>query len=94
MTNDLVPQESMTPGFGMAGQVICPFMSVARLQPCLKSACELWTELTYAAGTPDERKVARCALTWMPTIAAEQTQALNRLTKAMTALDETNAPPA
>lgn len=80
--NELSPaahpeSELMTPGIGVAGQVMCPFMSVVRLQPCLKSGCELWTELTYG-----QTKVARCSLTWLAFLSTETRQAIEKLKDA------------
>lgn len=88
MNGDLVQREGTTPGMGVAGLVMCPILKC----PCLKSACALWVELTYAAGTKDERKVGNCALAWTPVISSEQTQALNRLTAAMKERTPTDAP--
>lgn len=67
------------PGVGMAGQVMCPFMSVVRMQPCLKGGCELWTELTYAQGTPQEHRVGRCALSWLAVLSTETREAIDRV---------------
>ena len=67
----------MTPGFGVAGQVICPFMSVVRMQPCLKSGCELWVELSYG-----DKKVARCSLAWLSTLSTEVRGAIDKLKDA------------
>ena len=64
-----------TPGFGAAGLVMCPLMKTA----CVKHACEFWVELTYAAGTPDQHLVGRCAYAWQAILQAENTQAINRL---------------
>ena len=76
-----------TPGFGVAGQVVCPRMSITHQVMCVKGACEFWVELTYAAGTKDENRVGRCADAWKAILAAESTQAMIRLTQA---LEKTN----
>src|SRR3990167_7663971 len=65
----------MTPGYGVSGLVLCPLLR----NPCVKSACEFWVELTYAAGTPDQHQVGRCAYAWQAILQAENTQAINRL---------------
>lgn len=70
---------SSTPGFGVAGLVLCPLLKSA----CVKSACEFWVELTYAAGTPDQHQVGRCALAWNAILQAEGNQAVSRLTAAI-----------
>lgn len=67
----------MIPGIGVAGQVMCPFMSVVRMQPCLKSGCEMWVELSYG-----QTKVARCALTWLPVLSTELRGAIEKLKDA------------
>lgn len=64
----------LIPGIGVAGQVMCPFMSVVRMQPCLKSGCELWIELTYG-----NTKVARCSLAWLSTLTTEVRGAIDKL---------------
>lgn len=81
--NELSPaahpeEKELTPGIGVAGQVMCPIMSVVRLQPCLKSGCELWVELTYGNG----QKVARCSLTWLSLLSTETRSAIDRLKDA------------
>ena len=78
---DLVDQASVpsVPGIGQAGVMVCPIMK----GPCWKSACMLWVELTYAGGTPEERKVGNCSLHWLAVVTTEQTQAMNRLTDAV-----------
>ncbi len=65
---------ALIPGMGMAGQTICPFMSVVRVQPCMKGACELWVELKYG-----EQKVARCSLSWLAVLNTETRQAIEKL---------------
>lgn len=80
-------------GMGVAGQMICPLMSITHTVVCVKAACELWTELTYGAGTPTEKKVARCALYWNPVLLAEQTQEMRRLREALTATKAPDATP-
>lgn len=74
----------MTPGIGVAGEVLCPIMSIGRIggAPCIKNKCEFWVELTYGSGTPDERRVARCALSWLPVLSTEITEAIKKLAEA------------
>lgn len=80
--NSRVPS---TPGFGVAGMVMCPLMKM----PCVKSACEFWVELMYAAGTPDANKVGRCAYAWQAILQAEGNQAINRLHETVKQLTPT-----
>lgn len=69
--NDITKKEEpMVPGIGVAGAVMCPFMKGL----CLKSACELWVELTYG-----DRKVARCSLSWMTLLSTEVRQSIDKL---------------
>lgn len=80
MDNNLVPEQKkdMTPGFGIAGQVMCPF-SFMGPRPCSKSGCEWWVELTYDAGKENETKVARCAVSWLALLNTEIRGAIDRL---------------
>lgn len=73
----------VTPGIGVAGMVMCPFGF--QKGPCLKSGCELWVELTYDGGTPNERCIGRCALAWNAMLTAENTQQLIKLTEVLKA---------
>ena len=66
-------KDLMTPGFGVAGQVMCPFSFMAPKQ-CVKQGCEMWVELSY-----EKNKVARCALAWMPVILTETRASIDRL---------------
>ena len=77
---ELLPPDrnGTTPGFGVAGQVLCPVMSLTHPVMCVKHACEFWVELTYGAGTPQEQKVGRCAVAWIPMVATEITQVLRK----------------
>ena len=83
MNNQVAPQKEIlpaAPGIGIAGKVICPILSIAgRDTVCAKSGCELWVELTYDAGTPNERIVGRCSLAWMSILQTETTGVLKRL---------------
>ena len=63
-------QVPMTPGFGVAGQTMCPFGF--QKGPCMKQACELWVELEY----PGKGKVARCAIAWQAILMTEQTSVI------------------
>ena len=69
---ELTEQKSMTPGFGVAGLVVCPLMKSA----CMKSGCEWWVELTY-----DKHKVARCSMAWMTLLSTEVRQSIDKLKK-------------
>ena len=87
-----LPQEPV-PGFGAAGQVLCPRMSLTHPVMCVKGACEFWVELTYDAGTPSARRVGRCTDSWQSILAAEGNQAMIRLTDVLKALRGTDASP-
>ena len=67
-------QQSLIPGIGVAGNVICPFMSLMHSAPCIKQGCELWVELTYG-----KTKVARCSLAWLAVLSTETRQAIANL---------------
>jgi len=71
------------PGFGVAGQVLCPLMSLTHPAMCVKGACEMWVELTYGAGTKDQRQVGRCSYAWTAILQAENTQELIKLREAL-----------
>lgn len=79
MNNELIKQEktAMTPGFGVAGFVICPFMSITHPAQCAKQGCELWVELKCA-----DTFVARCSLSWLAILSTETRQAIEKLKKA------------
>ena len=73
MAKELVKKEEpMTPGYGVAGLVLCPFIKGT----CQKSACELWVELKY-----EDTFVARCSLAWLAVLATETRQAIDKLKK-------------
>ena len=66
--------EENTPGVGLSGFVICPFMSSTHPAQCLKHGCELWVELTYG-----DKKVARCSLAWISLLSTEVRGAIDKL---------------
>lgn len=71
----LRPNENMpldTPGFGVAGQVMCPYGF--QKSPCMKNGCELWVVLTYG-----EHKVGRCAHSWQAILNVELRQEITNL---------------
>ncbi len=70
MDNAIEKQQSSTPGFGVAGMVMCPFFK----NMCMKQGCELWVELSYT-----ENKVARCSLAWLAILSTETRQAIDKL---------------
>ena len=74
MGTEIVKKDS-TPGFGVAGQVMCPFSFMAP-KMCLKHGCESWVELTYV-----DSKVGRCAFSWMPVIMTEIRSELEKVRK-------------
>lgn len=65
--------KDMVPGFGVAGQVMCPFSMMAP-RMCMKQGCELWVELNYI-----ETKVARCSIAWLAVLSTEMRQAIDKL---------------
>jgi len=71
-----------------SGMVMCPFFKGA----CLKSACELWVELTYSANTENERKVARCSLAWISILSPEIRASIDKLNLHKEAIDVTKTP--
>lgn len=67
----MIPQEKpSTPGFGVAGLVMCPFFKGA----CLKGGCELWVELKQG-----DIFVARCSLAWLTVLSTETRAAIDKL---------------
>lgn len=72
-----MPEETkdLIPGFGIAGQVMCPFSMMAP-KLCMKQGCELWVELTYV-----DKKVARCAFAWNAVLMVELRQEIELLRK-------------
>lgn len=69
---EITKKESMTPGIGVAGLVLCPFYK----SPCLKQGCEMWVELNY-----EKTKVARCSFAWLSILATETRGAIDKLSK-------------
>ena len=76
MVNELAKkkQQPLTPGFGVAGLVMCPFMSLTHPAQCMKQGCELWVELQCG-----ENKVARCSLAWLAVLATETRASIEKL---------------
>jgi hypothetical protein len=74
---DIVEKDdnNLIPGFGVAGQVMCPFSLMAP-KICMKAGCESWVELNYG-----DKKVARCAFSWMPILMTELRQEIFQLRK-------------
>lgn len=62
-----------TPGFGVAGQVMCP-LSMMAPRMCMKQGCELWVELKCG-----DRYVGRCSLAWTSVLLTEMRQAIEKL---------------
>jgi len=73
------PEDLPVPGIGIAGQVICPLMSIGRpvASPCVKHMCEFWVELTYNSTPP--RRVGRCSLAWGSILTAELRGSIDKL---------------
>lgn len=69
-----VEEQPLIPGFGVAGIVMCPFMSLTHPAQCMKQGCELWVELQCG-----ENKVARCSLAWLAVLATETRTAIDKL---------------
>ncbi len=65
---------STVPGFGVAGQVFCPYMRA----PCFKGGCELWVELSYG-----KHKVGRCAFAWQAVLMVELRQEIEKARKGI-----------
>ena len=76
MKNNLVEKKEVPaiPGLGISGVVLCPFGF--QKSPCIKQACELWTELTI---TDNGQKVGRCAMAWMPFLSIENRLATEKI---------------
>ncbi len=66
-------EKAMIPGFGVAGQVMCPLSFMAP-KICNKEGCEWWCELTYV-----DRKVARCAVYWLAILSTELRESIDKL---------------
>ena len=81
MKKDVVKEAAQPsiPGTGIAGRVICPFLSIAgRDVDCRKAGCELWVEL--AEGPQDDRRmVGRCCLAWNTLLSIETRMAIDKM---------------
>ncbi len=75
MENEIVEKkpQPMTPGFGVAGQVMCGF-SFMTPRLCMKQGCEFWVELNYGGTT-----VARCTFSWLSIILTETRAEIEKL---------------
>ncbi len=76
MKKEVIPLEKLKlpPGVGVAGEVICPFLSLNKLRVCAKDKCEMWVELDY-----DTKKVARCSFGWLAVLSTEIRSAIDRI---------------
>lgn len=70
-------QKPLTPGFGVAGQVMCPHFK----NMCMKQGCEMWVELKYG-----DQPVARCAYAWNTVLNVELRQSVDKLTAVVSTL--------
>ncbi len=70
MENEIMKKEPATPGFGVAGMVMCPFFKGV----CMKQGCELWVELKCG-----ENFVGRCTMSWLSILNVEVRQAITNL---------------
>jgi len=75
MNQEIVKKEPqpLTPGFGVAGQVMCP-LSMMGPKLCMKQGCEWWIELKCG-----EQMVARCAIAWLAVLSTETREAIDKL---------------
>ena len=85
MGHDLVKegQKPLTPGFGVAGQVVCPRMSVTHQVMCVKQGCENWVELKQG-----DRTIARCAYSWLPLLMVELRGSVDKLREVLDGNDK------
>jgi len=65
--------KAMVPGFGIAGQVMCP-LSLMAPKMCMKQGCELWVELKCG-----DTFVARCSIAWLAILSTEIRGAIEKL---------------
>lgn len=79
--NELIKKEETIPGFGIAGMVMCPFMSITHPAQCLKHGCELWVELKY-----EDKTVGRCAKAWNALLSTETRQSIDKLRDTISSL--------
>ena len=82
MSGEIVKQEPkpLTPGLGVAGQVICAKMSITHTVICQKSARESWVELKYG-----DTSVCRCANSSVPVMLSEVRASVDKLREALNA---------
>lgn len=67
------------PGLGIAGDVICPILSIAgRDVVCKKHACEWWMELQLG-----DNMVGRCAVSWAPKLMIDLRVEVEKMRKVL-----------
>lgn len=66
-------RQELVPGFGVAGQVMCPISFMAP-KLCMKQGCEWWVELNSGGVN-----VARCAISWLAVLSTEVREAIEKL---------------
>jgi len=64
----------LPPGVGIAGKVICPFLSLQRPCECVKDKCEMWVALVY-----DKKEVGRCSFGWLAVLSTEIRGAIDKV---------------
>lgn len=76
MKKEVIPKEKMNlpPGVGVAGKVICPFLSLTRPCECVKDKCEMWVALNY-----EKKIVGRCSFGWLAVLSTEVRAAIEKL---------------
>jgi hypothetical protein len=70
-------QQKLPPGVGIAGKVICPFLSLQRPCECVKEKCEMWVALNY-----DKKQVGRCSFGWLAVLSTEVRAAIEKIAQA------------
>lgn len=77
MVKEVIPKEKLKlpPGVGIAGKVICPFLSLTKPCECVKDKCEMWVALVY-----DKKEVGRCSFGWLAVLSTEIRGAIDKLT--------------
>jgi hypothetical protein len=79
MAKGILPADKvkLPPGVGVAGKVICPFLSLQHPTECVKDKCEMWVALHY-----EKKEVGRCSFGWLAVLTTEVRGAIDKLTLA------------
>jgi hypothetical protein len=77
MAKGILPADKLKlpPGVGIAGKVICPFLSMQRPCECVKDKCEMWVALKY-----ETKDVGRCSFGWLAVLTTEVRGAIDKIT--------------